>query len=107
MNRWESDRMPSRRYDYRRENRRERDSQLYRRSNRSFGDTLWGSDSSTQNYHDSYRKSNDGNKDLDNTNGLVMYIDTNSVGRLIGKGGNKIKALEEESHAKIKVNKIF
>lgn len=106
--RWENNRSSSRRYDrsydHRREGRRERDSQIYRRSNRSYGDN-WNSDSSTQNYdNDSYRKSNDNS---DSTNGLVMYIDTNSIGRLIGKGGSKIKALQEESNAKISVNKIL
>lgn len=102
--RWENNRPSSRRYDrsydHRREGRRERDSQIYRRSNRSYGD----SDSSTQNYDDSYRKTNDNS---DGTNGLVMYIDTNSIGRLIGRGGSKIKALQEESNAKINVNKIL
>lgn len=106
--RWESDRTSSRRYDRsydrRREGRRERDTQFYRRSNRSFGDN-WNNDSSTRNYNeDSYGKSNDNSG---GTNGLVIYIDSNSVGRLIGKGGSKIKALEEESRAKINVNKIL
>lgn len=97
--------MPSRRYDrgydHRRENRRERDTQFYRRSHRP-GDN-WGHDSSTQNYNDnSYRRGNDSS---DSTNGLVMYIDTNSIGRLIGKGGSKIRALEDESSATIKIDR--
>lgn len=103
--RWENNRRrfePN--YDQRREDRRERDNPFYRRSNRSFGDN-WRNDSSTQNYNnDSYRKRND---DSNGTNSFVMYIDTNSVGRVIGKGGSKIKALQEESNAMIKVDKTI
>ncbi|XP_011637060.1 probable ATP-dependent RNA helicase DDX43 [Pogonomyrmex barbatus] len=106
MSGWESNRTSVRRYDrgydHRRENRRERDSQFYRRSNRSFGDN-WNNDSNTQNYHDnSYRKNNE---NLDDANELVMYIDTNNIGRLIGRGGSKIKALQEESNAMINIDK--
>lgn len=107
--RWEDNRTSSWRHDNRREGRRERsDNQFYRRSNRSLGDT-WNGDSSIRNYNnDSYRKNTDSTNPLDGmSNGLVMYIDTNNIGRLIGRGGSKIKALEEESHAKINVNKIM
>jgi len=105
--RWENDRTSTRRYDRnydQKRDRRDRDTQFYRRSNRSSGDN-WNDNSSTQNYNnDSYKKSND---NLNRTNGLVMYIDSNNIGRLIGKGGSKIKALQEESHAMIKVSKIL
>ncbi|TGZ47066.1 probable ATP-dependent RNA helicase DDX43 isoform X1 [Temnothorax longispinosus] len=107
--RWDSNRTPSRRYergyDQRREVRRERDNQFYRRSNRSSGDN-WRDDS-TQNYsNDSYRRSNDGNSASEGaTNGLVMYIDTNNIGRVIGRGGTKIKALQDESQAKISIDR--
>lgn len=103
---WENDdRTSSRRYDrgydQRRGNKRERDSQFYRRSNRSFGDN---NDSSRPNYNnDLYRRSDEKS---DSTNGLVMYIDSSNIGRLIGRGGSKIKALQEDSGAKINVNKI-
>ncbi|KAG5339518.1 DDX43 helicase, partial [Acromyrmex charruanus] len=104
---WESDnRTSSRRYDrgydHRRGNRRERESQFYRRSNRSYGDN---NDSSRQKYNnDSYRKSDEKS---DSTNGLVMYIDSNNIGRLIGRGGSKIKALQEDSGARINIDKQY
>lgn len=103
---WESDNRTSRRYDrgydHRRGNRRERESQFYRRSNRSFGDN---NDSSRQKYNnDSYRKSDEKS---DGTNGLVMYIDSSNIGRLIGRGGSKIKALQEDSGARINIDKQY
>ncbi|KYM82907.1 putative ATP-dependent RNA helicase DDX43 [Atta colombica] len=108
---WESDnRISSRRYDrgydrgydHRRGNRRKRESQFYRRSNRSFEDN---NDSNRQNYNnDSYRKSDEKS---DITNGLVMYIDSNNIGRLIGRGGSKIKALQEDSGARINIDKQY
>ncbi|XP_018359802.1 PREDICTED: probable ATP-dependent RNA helicase DDX43 isoform X1 [Trachymyrmex cornetzi] len=104
---WDSDSKTSSRrydrgYDHRRGNRRERESQFYRRSNRSFGDN---NDSSRQNYNnDSYRKSDEKS---DSTNGLVMYIDSNNIGRLIGRGGSKIKALQEDSGARININRQY
>lgn len=110
--RWDDNGSSSRRYDrsfdQRREERRGRGSQFYRRSNRSFGNN-WSSNSNTQTYNnDSYRKSNNDDNGSDNgTNGLVMYIDTNSIGRLIGRGGSKIKALQDESSATINVNEIL
>ncbi|KYN40574.1 putative ATP-dependent RNA helicase DDX43 [Trachymyrmex septentrionalis] len=102
---WESDNKTSSRrydrgYDHRRGNRRERGSQFYRRSNRSFGDN---NDSNKQSYNnDSYRKSDEKSN---STNGLVMYIDSNNIGRLIGRGGSKIKALQEDSGARINIDK--
>ncbi|XP_012540510.1 probable ATP-dependent RNA helicase DDX43 [Monomorium pharaonis] len=108
---WDNDRMSSRRYDrgydHRRDNRRERDTQFYRRSHKS-GDNWQDNASSTHNYeNDSYRREHGriSNHSSNDTNGLVMYIDTNSIGRLVGRGGSKIKALESESNAKINIDR--
>ncbi|KAL0129589.1 hypothetical protein PUN28_001690 [Cardiocondyla obscurior] len=90
-------------YDHRRENRRERDHQFYRRPNR-FGDNRDNTTSRHQNFNnDSSRRSN--NNSSNSTNGLVIYIDTSNIGKLIGRGGSKIKALQDESNAIIKIDK--
>jgi len=84
-------------------NRDRRDSQFQRHYNRSSSDN-WNSDSNTQIYSNSSRKRS--NDDSNDTNELVIYIDANNVGRLIGKGGSKIKALQDESNAKINVSNM-
>lgn len=35
---------------------------------------------------------------------ILIFIDTKNVGKLIGKGGSQIRALETESNAKITVS---
>lgn len=92
--------MPRRSDQYNREGRRwERDNQS-RSYSRSTEDG-WNNETNRQNYDD---VSCDSNNRLDNTNDLLVYIDPNDIGRLVGRGGSKIRALEEESHAKIHVN---
>jgi hypothetical protein len=108
---WQDNRPSSRRYDrgydQRRDNRRERDTYFYKRSNTSSGDNF-NNDSSTYN-NDSHRREyvRTSNDNLNSTNGFVMYVDTNSIGKIVGRGGSKIKALESESNAKIKVSRIL
>lgn len=108
MGDWEDNRPSSRRYergfDQRRDNRRERDTHFYKRSNTSSGDN-WNNDSST--YNNSYRREYVRGSNDNSTNGLVMYVDTNNVGKIVGRGGSKIKALESESNARIKVSRIL
>lgn len=104
--RGEDNRISSERYDqnYRNwegNNRDRRVSQFLSRYNRSSNDN-WNS-SNTQTYSNSSRKRSTDNASND-TNEFVMYIDANNVGRLIGRGGSKIKALQDESSAKINVS---
>lgn len=41
----------------------------------------------------------------DETSGrLVIYVDSSKVGKIIGRGGSKIKALQDESNARINVS---
>lgn len=107
--RWEGNRRTSsERYDQNYENwegrdRNRRDNQFQRHYDRSFNDN-WSTDSNTQTYTNSSRKRNIDNN-LCNTNELVIYIDSNNIGRLIGRGGSKIKALQDESNAKINIDK--
>lgn len=82
-------------------NRDRRDNQFQSHYNRSSSDN-WNS-SNTQTYSNSSRKRSTDNSS-NNTNELVIYIDANNVGRLIGRGGSKIKALQDESNAKINVS---
>ncbi|XP_070158975.1 probable ATP-dependent RNA helicase DDX43 [Polyergus mexicanus] len=83
-------------------NRDRRDSQFQNYYNRSSSDN-WNS-SNTQTYSNSSRKRSTDNSS-NNTSELVIYIDANNVGRLIGRGGSKIKALQDESNAKINIDK--
>lgn len=100
--RWRDNRMSKRSHQYynnRGENRRERDHE-FQRYNRSLEEDC-NKESSRENYSDvSYNSSNY----LSSTDALVMYIDPNDIGRLIGKGGSKIRALQDESNAKINVS---
>lgn len=105
--RWEGNRTSSERYDQNYDNweerdRNRRDNQFQRRYNRSSSDN-WNSDLNTQTYSNSSRKRNITSTSND-TNELIIYIDANNVGRLIGRGGSKIKALQDESNAKINVS---
>lgn len=109
--RWDNSRTSSERYDQNSHNweesdRNRRDGQFQRHYNRSSSDN-WNSDSNThtQTYSNSSRKRSNNNSSND-TNELVIHIDANNVGRLIGKGGSKIKALQDESNAKINVSNI-
>ncbi|XP_072760670.1 probable ATP-dependent RNA helicase DDX43 isoform X2 [Anoplolepis gracilipes] len=104
--RWEGNRS-SERYDQSYRNwegndRNRRDSQFQRYYNRSSNDNWDNSD--TQTYSNSSRKRSTNNNSND-TNELIIYIDANNVGRLIGRGGSKIKALQDESSAKINIDK--
>lgn len=105
--RWGNNRTSSDRYDQNSRNwegddRNRRDAQFQRHYNRS--NDNWNNDLTTQTYSNSSRKRS--NNDSNDTNELVIYIDANNVGRLIGKGGSKIKALQDESNAKINVSNI-
>ncbi|XP_029178271.1 probable ATP-dependent RNA helicase DDX43 [Nylanderia fulva] len=109
--RWEGNRT-SERYNQNYDNwegrdRNRRDNQFQRFSDRSSNDN-WGVDSlsNTQTYSNSSRKRNNDNNSYDtSSNELVIYIDPNNIGRLIGRGGSKIKALQDESNAKITIDK--
>ncbi|KMQ88194.1 putative atp-dependent rna helicase ddx43-like protein [Lasius niger] len=106
--RWEGNRTSSERYDQNSDNweerdRNRRDNQFQRRYNRSSNDN-WNSDLNTQTFSNSSRKRNITSTSND-TNELIIYIDANNVGRLIGRGGSKIKALQDESNAKINIDK--
>lgn len=102
----EDNRISSERYDqnycnWEGNNRDRRDSQFQSHYNRSSSDN-WNS-SNTETYSSSsYKRSTDNASN--NTNDLVMYIDANNVGRLIGRGGSKIKVLQDKSSAKINVS---
>ncbi|XP_075222224.1 putative ATP-dependent RNA helicase DDX43 [Lycorma delicatula] len=54
----------------------------------------------------SWRRSDAGNpKQYDNSDSITMDINSSDVGRVIGKGGAKIRELEEESGASIKISR--
>lgn len=85
----------------------------FRGSNRnSSNDANWRERGNTSNSNSSgsgdYRRNYDGaggrrDYQRDSGNKKVIYVPSNKVGRIIGKGGTKIKDLQYESDARIKV----
>ncbi|CAH0596389.1 unnamed protein product [Chrysodeixis includens] len=79
------------------------------RGSSSYNDTNWRERGN--NSGGDYRRNNDrdgggGRRDYqqrDSGNKKVIYVPSHKVGRIIGKGGSKIKDLQYESEAKIKI----
>jgi len=43
--------------------------------------------------------------DQGNDESIVMYIDSSNVGRVVGRGGSKIRELQDQSYARINIDK--
>lgn len=80
------------------QDRRERDYMSQRRDR--FSENTWNNDLNVQNYN---RDSN--NETVKNTSaGTMIFVQQRDLGKIIGRGGSQIKALEEETNTKINVS---